>query len=124
MREQYDWADVLVLPSISDTFALVVLEAMAAGVPVITTRNTGASDIVRDSVDGFLVPVHDPEAIANKLQMLSDDRHLLQWMSKEACSRARDFSVEAYTRRLVGLITQEIHDGQEGNQAWKAPTYV
>ena len=50
-------ADVLVLPSLSEGFGLVVTEALACGLPVIVTPNVGASDLVRDGREGFVVPV-------------------------------------------------------------------
>lgn len=99
--ELYNWADVLVLPSISDTFGLVILEAMEAGLPVITTPNTGGSDVVRDGIDGFVVPIRDPESIAEKLELLANDISLRCSMSDNARVRAAEFSLERYGQRLV-----------------------
>jgi glycosyltransferase involved in cell wall biosynthesis len=101
IMELYTWADVLVLPSVSDTFGLVILEAMEAGLPVITTPNTGGSDVVRDGLDGFVVRIRDPEAIAEKLELLASDISLRCWMSDNARARAAEFSVERYGQRLV-----------------------
>ena len=101
IMELYAWADILVLPSISDTFGLVILEAMAAGLPVITTPNTGGSDVVRDGLDGFVVRIRDPEAIAEKLELLASDISLRCWMSDNARARAAEFSLERYGQRLV-----------------------
>jgi glycosyltransferase involved in cell wall biosynthesis len=65
MAELYDWADVFVLPSICEGSAMVTYEALAHGLPIITTYNSGS--LVRDGIDGYIVPIRDSEAIANKL---------------------------------------------------------
>ena len=66
--DEFRRADVFVLPTLCDSFALVHLEAMACGVPVITTPNCGS--VVRDGVDGFIVPIRDAAAIADKVELL------------------------------------------------------
>lgn len=106
MAEQYRWADVVVLPSVSDTFALVILEAMSAGVPVITTPNTGGPDVIRDGVDGFIVPIRSPEAIAEKLEELATRDDLLSEISMSAVVRARDFSGENYAAALAEAVSE------------------
>jgi glycosyltransferase involved in cell wall biosynthesis len=57
-------ADVFILPSLEDGFARTVAEALACGLPVITTPNTGASDLIEPGVNGEVVPIRDPQAIA------------------------------------------------------------
>ncbi len=106
MPSVYHQADVFVLPTVSDTFPSVVLEAMASGLPVVTTPNCGASDVIRDGIDGFIVPVRAPEAIAEKLELLAKDRELLQYMSHNARQRACDFTLDRYSERLVTLVCQ------------------
>jgi glycosyltransferase involved in cell wall biosynthesis len=102
----FQWADVLVLPSVSDTFGLVILEAMASGVPVISTTHTCAPDVVRDSVDGFVTPPRDAEIIAARLEQLADDRELLGSMSAQARARALEFNLDRYAERLVAASFQ------------------
>jgi glycosyltransferase involved in cell wall biosynthesis len=62
--ERFQTSDIFVFPSIEDGFAIVVGEALACGLPVITTRNTGASDLIQPGENGEIVPIRDPEAIA------------------------------------------------------------
>jgi glycosyltransferase involved in cell wall biosynthesis len=81
-------SDVLVLPSISEAFGLVVTEALACGVPVIVTPNVGACDLVCDGREGFVVPVCSAEAIAERLNQLNRDRGLLAQMSHNAQATA------------------------------------
>jgi glycosyltransferase involved in cell wall biosynthesis len=79
-REQfvrrYQSSDIFVLPSIEDGFGFVVAEALACGLPVITTANTGASDLIRDGENGEVVSIRDPQAIADAT---------LRWWAKLRC---------------------------------------
>jgi len=76
--------------------------AMACGVPVITTPNCGA--VVRDGVDGFIVPIRDAAAIADKVELLLSDRALRARMGENARARAREFTWERYGERLLGAL--------------------
>jgi glycosyltransferase involved in cell wall biosynthesis len=67
LAERLRGADIFVLPSLEDGFALTVTEALCCGLPVITTHNTGASDIVVEGETGSIVPICDPKAIAEKI---------------------------------------------------------
>jgi glycosyltransferase involved in cell wall biosynthesis len=89
-------SDVLVLPSLSDSFGLVVAEALACGLPVIVTPNTGASEIVRDGREGFVVPICSADAIAERLEMLCRDREMLAELSRRAQVTAAENSWETY----------------------------
>lgn len=101
--KHYAWADVFVFPSLCEGSATVCYEALAAGLPVITTPHAGS--VVRDGVEGFIVPIRDAEALAEKVAQLAADPHLLAWMSENARARAREFSWEAYGDRLVNALT-------------------
>jgi glycosyltransferase involved in cell wall biosynthesis len=70
MADLYAWADVFVFPATCEGSAMVTYEALSWGLPVVTTHNAGS--IVRDTVDGWLVPLRDSEAIAKKLLMIFD----------------------------------------------------
>jgi len=61
---RYQSSDLLLFPSVEDAFAFVVAEALACGLPVVTTVNTGASDLVRPGENGEVVPIRDPVALA------------------------------------------------------------
>jgi starch synthase len=97
-------ADVLVLPSISEAFGLVVTEALACGLPVIVTPNVGASDLVCDGREGFIVPVCSAEAIADRLNMLNQDRELLTHMSHNAQAAAARRPWEIYRKSLAEIV--------------------
>ncbi len=102
MLAQYQWADVLVFPSICEGFGFVACEAFACGVPVISTPNSGS--IVTHGSDGFIVPLRDPRAIATRLEQLARDRELLRFMSCNAFRRSQDFGLETYGARVVSVI--------------------
>jgi len=78
---------VLVLPSIEDGFGLVMAEAMACGCPVISSTNTGGSDLYTDGVEGFIVPIRDAQAIRNRMQLMADDPNLRREMGAAALRR-------------------------------------
>jgi starch synthase len=97
-------ADVLVLPSLSEGCALVVLEALACGLPVVVTPNTGSLAFVRDRREGFVVPICQADAIAERLEALHRDRELLAEMSRQAQATAAENSWENYRANLAGLV--------------------
>ena len=102
MSELYDWADTLVLPSICEGSATVTYEAMARGIPVITTPNSGS--LIRDGVEGFIVPIRDHSAIQKKIELLRDDGGLWLSMANAATERAREASLDAYGKRLLEVF--------------------
>ncbi|MHB8173616.1 MAG: glycosyltransferase family 4 protein [Nitrospirota bacterium] len=105
VQEHYDWADVFLLPSLFEGSATVVYEALSAGLPVITTHNAGS--VVREGVDGFIIPVRDPGAIAERVERLSSDRYLYEEMSRNAFERAKEYTVEAYGKRLIAALSNK-----------------
>lgn len=84
LRAHYTEASVFVLPSVEEGLALVVGEAMACGCPVIASTNTGASELITDGVEGFIVPIRSPKLIADRLQQLADQPELRERMGQAA----------------------------------------
>jgi glycosyltransferase involved in cell wall biosynthesis len=102
--EQMRASDVLVFPSLFEGFGLVILEAMAQGVPVITTPHTAGPDIITDGADGFIVPIRDAAAIAARLEELHRDRDRLAALGEAARAKAARFTWSAYETALAGLV--------------------
>lgn len=97
--------DVLVLPSDAEGFGLVLIEAMAAGVPVIGTNVPGIREVIEDNVSGLLAPQRDPGALARLIQRVLSDPILWQKLSDGGRDRVRrnyDWRVwiEAYRNLL------------------------
>jgi len=109
MMELYDWADLFVLPSICEGSALVTYEALASGIPVIATPNTGAW--VRDGVDGVIVPVRDVNALAATIERFCKDEELLKFCSHHALEGRGRLGLDAYESRLVRIIMEVLGSG-------------
>jgi len=82
---------VLALPSVEEGLALVLEQAMACGCPVIATTNTGAEDIIADGDEGFIVPIRDVDALAEKLQFMADHPHARAAMGRRALAKVQGF---------------------------------
>jgi len=113
LKQYYSGSDVLVLPSLSDSFGLVVSEAMMAGLPVIVSENTGAKEIIRDGVDGFIVPIRDANALQEKLMYLYERPQERQIMGCASMERVNEFSWDHYKDRLLAVYDQILI--QKGN---------
>ncbi len=94
-------ASVMVLPSVEEGMALVMAMTMACGTPVIASHNTGAADLFTDGVEGFHIPIRDPDAIADRLTRLAADPTLRADMGHAARRRVESFGGwAAYGDRL------------------------
>lgn len=97
----YSLADVCVVPSYSESFGLVALEAQACGTPVVASRVGGLSHVVVSGQTGFTVPDHDPAAYAARLGELLSDEVLRTQMGSAAADHARDYTWDATAERLL-----------------------
>lgn len=102
MPDFYRQADALVFPSLNDGFGLVMLEAMASGIPVIATESTGGLDVITDEVNGFIIPIRDVEAIKQRVNALYADRDRRNEMGMRAREAVlAQFTGEHYRERLL-----------------------
>ena len=99
--EFYRTADLFVLPTLSDGYALTQLEAMAHGLPVIATPNCG--EVVTDGVDGLIVPASDSNALAEAFQLLIQDPEKLRSMSAATKAKVEQFSLRSLGENLERL---------------------
>ncbi len=106
--ELYGQASVLVLPSLCEGFALVILEAMAHGMAVITTPNSGCGDFVEDGVNGWVVPIRDTAALAARLSWCIENRDAVDEMGRVSRRKASAWTWEHFVRRhtetLAGMM--------------------
>jgi glycosyltransferase involved in cell wall biosynthesis len=97
--------DVLCLPSIVEGRALVMQEAMSQGLPIIITPNTGGEDLIIEGETGFIVPIRSPQAIAEKLNWLADNKTAIPHMRQSAFNHAQQYTWEAYGSNIVSALS-------------------
>jgi len=99
--------DIYILPSVTDAFPFVVLEAMSMGKPIVATKCGGPSEMLVDGESGFLVETNDPEALAAKIELLAKDPELQARMGKSAIRRVKSrFSLETFVSRFSSAYRQ------------------
>ncbi|MEP6668730.1 MAG: glycosyltransferase family 4 protein [Chthoniobacter sp.] len=99
-----DSCDVLVLPSIVEGRALVQQEALSRGLPLLVTPNAGGEDLVVPGETGWLVPIRDPAALAERIAWFADHRRDLPAMREASRRMAAARSWAEYTRRIIAGI--------------------
>lgn len=92
---------VFVLPSIEEGLALVQVQAMVCGLPVICTTNTGGADIIRDGKEGFIIPIRDVNALKEKILYFYEHEEERKQMSENALKRAKEFTWDVYGEKIV-----------------------
>ena len=105
----YQQASVFVFPTLEEGSALVTYEALACGLPVITTLNAGS--IVRDGVEGIIVPIRDVDGLATAMGRLCGDDDLRKEMGLEARRRAETFTWKRYGDSLVDRYRELVSGG-------------
>ena len=104
LNQYYSNASVFVFPSLVEGFGLVLLEAMACGIPIITTPNTAGPDIITDGIEGFIIPIRDVDALASKLEWCHRNPEALARMGKAARKRAEELTWSLYRKRLAAKV--------------------
>jgi glycosyltransferase involved in cell wall biosynthesis len=106
LEEAYGLMSVYVQPSVTEGFSLSILEAMAHGRPVIVSKGAGASELITEGVDGFIVPIRDPGAIAERIEAFRKNPALMVRMGANARKTAEKYTwkraKEEYERVIKG----------------------
>lgn len=105
IRRTYLDTKVWMVSSSSEGFCLPALEAISLGCPVVSSDNLGVRDIITDGLEGYIVPVGDPQPLADRIDQILSDQHLLTRMSCAALLRADHFSWERSTELLEQVLT-------------------
>jgi D-inositol-3-phosphate glycosyltransferase len=113
----YAAADVCVMPSYSESFGLVALEAQACGRPVVASGVSGLRSVVRDEVSGYLIDDHDPAIYAERIGRLLADPEVAQQMGRRGRLLAQRFSWTRTADLLSGLFDSAIESGHARVQA-------
>ncbi len=110
LHELYQSSGIFVFPSEAENFPIVLLEAMAAGLAIITSEGTGCAEVVGDA--GLLVPVRDPKAISRALARLIENPELRRSLGAAARRRIEEnFTWASVTRRYVEEYGRHTADG-------------
>ncbi|MDZ7900885.1 MAG: glycosyltransferase family 4 protein [Arcicella sp.] len=102
VNSHYEWADIFLLPSVCEGSATVTYEALAYGLPVIATANSGT--IIEHNLDGLIIEQSSTEAIENTLLSLYQSPENFQYLSKNALQKSQFGSLQAYENRLISLL--------------------
>jgi D-inositol-3-phosphate glycosyltransferase len=108
LPDYYVAADVVVMPSLYESFGMVALEAMACGTPVVASQVGGLAYLVRDGETGYLVPDRDPAALADRLSRLLSNPQLRAQMGAQAVLHARTYAWPDITRKVIGLYADAV----------------
>jgi glycosyltransferase involved in cell wall biosynthesis len=96
--------DIIVVPSVNEPFGRVTIEAMAIGKPVIGTISGCTPEIIQDGVNGILVPVKSPEAIAKAIETLANNKKYAESIGHNARERViESFSVDHHIKQVQRL---------------------
>ncbi|HXF57235.1 MAG TPA: glycosyltransferase family 4 protein [Actinomycetota bacterium] len=102
-------ASAFVAPALGqESFGMVLVEAMAAGVPVVASDIPGYREVVRDGVDGLLVPPADPEALAAAVRRVLEEPGLAERLRAGGRARAEEFRWEAVVERVEGAYREAL----------------
>ncbi len=111
LKKFYNISNVFVLNSIEDGFGMVILQAMACGLPVITTYNTGGSEIIEDEKDGYIIPIRSKEILKKKLLFLYNNPKRCFEMGMIAKNKVTSkYSWESYGKRQIDIYLSLLED--------------
>lgn len=115
LRHLYSQCSIFCLASIEDGFGMVISQAMACGLPVIHTTNTGGSDIVRDGVDGFCIPIRDVEVLKEKILFFYENPEKRAEMGNNALHQVRNaFSWDNYGNAMIAAYQTALNEEKIG----------
>ena len=109
----YSAAEVVVMPSLYESFGMVALEAMACGTPVIASEVGGLGYLVQNDVTGYTIPDSDPAELCEKLASLLGDANLRESMGQRAAEYALDYAWEKIAARIVEVYMGLVKDKEK-----------
>lgn len=107
---------IFCLPSRYEAMPYVLLEALAAGLPIVSTQCGGATTTITDGVNGLIVPIEDSTALANALKQVMGDEHLRLRMGENSLQRAAEFSLEAMVNNTIKVYEDVIDKKRVGSR--------
>jgi glycosyltransferase involved in cell wall biosynthesis len=107
LKEAYGTCDIFVLPSVWEVLPIAILEAMSSSRPVICTNAGGNSELVENGVNGYVVPMRDPPALAESISTLLKDPELMKKMGAASRKKAE----EEFDWKLIAARTKQVYEG-------------
>ena len=98
--EFYNISDVFVISSIEDGFAMVIPQALACGIPVICTENSGGSELIYSGKNGFVVPIRDINKLKEKMILLYEDKKLYDHLKNDIEKKRNNLSWNDYGDKM------------------------
>jgi glycosyltransferase involved in cell wall biosynthesis len=106
-REYLSISDVLLVPSVAESFPMAILEALSMGKPVIASRVGGTSEVIREGVNGFLVEPKDTHSLMEKLNILIHDENARGRLARNARETViNDFSVSGMIQKTEAVLAR------------------
>jgi glycosyltransferase involved in cell wall biosynthesis len=102
----YQNADIFIFPSVAEGFGQVLLEALACGLPILTTTHTAAPDLIEDGEQGFILEPRRPDLLAEKINWCIHNRDELAAMRPKARARAEEFTWERFRKHAALAVSQ------------------
>lgn len=107
----YRHSDVLVLPSLEDSFGLVVPEALACGTPALVSDRTGACSLIQEGVNGWIVAAGDSDRLAERMLWIARNPGIVRGMRSACVDSVRQVGWESYTRSLQETLADFLRIG-------------
>ncbi|OIQ18381.1 MAG: hypothetical protein BM556_08965 [Bacteriovorax sp. MedPE-SWde] len=109
LYKYYGEAHAFVLPSLTEGMAMVQLQAMCCALPILSTTNTGGSDLITEGKEGFIVPIRDVGALSEKILFFKNNRELTEEMGRKGREKVlNNFTWEHYGDRYVQNIKERL----------------
>jgi glycosyltransferase involved in cell wall biosynthesis len=102
LYKYYSQGSVFCLMSIEEGLAMVLAQAMACGLPVICTTNTGGEDVVEEGKEGFIIPIRDVQMLKDKIQRFYENPALCKEMGLNALNKSQQYTWDSYGDKIAG----------------------
>jgi glycosyltransferase involved in cell wall biosynthesis len=102
--QEYEKADIFVLPSLAEGSAEVIYEALGVGLPIVTTFESGS--VVQDGIEGLIISSRNTDQLVDAIVTIVEDREKRDIVSNNARNKAKAFSVQSYRQRLLSVFTK------------------
>ena len=109
LKEYYQAADLFILPTREDIWGLVINEAMANGLPVITTdRCVAGLELVRDGVNGYIIPVDDVDILVKRIHQIAENSELQMSMKQASLATISEWTIENMAKKHIEVLDAHI----------------